>query len=186
MSGAMARGALLAYLLAAFSFAAVSDPVWLGAGLAGALAASGRSRWRLLQRSLRGLLPFALTLSVAYGGFAQWQERPWAHWLQVANLRALLLVYLGCWAVSRIDLLRALAPWPLAAMVVALALAQITTVKRLLDDFRHAFISRHPARPGHTARNRHALAQASTLLDKSVAASAEATQALRSRGALEP
>lgn len=186
MSGAAARWALLAYLLAAFSFGAVSDPGWLGAGLVSALLASGRPRWRLLRRSLRGLLPFAVSLSVAYGGFALWQERPWTDWLLVANLRALLLVYLGCWTISRIDLLRTLAPWPLPAMVVALALAQIATVKRLLDDFRHAFISRHPARPGRTARSRHALAQASTLLDKSVAASTEATQALRSRGALEP
>lgn len=176
---------LAAYLGAAFALAALSDPRWLALALAVAVVSSGPARGRLLQRSLRTLLPFLLALDIAWGLFALWQARPFVDWLLVTNLRALTLTFLGFWALSAIDLLRALAPWPAVAMLIALAQSQIRLLERLLVDFRHAFISRHPAPPTPQARARLAAAQASALLDKSVAASAEATHALRSRGALD-
>lgn len=180
-----ARRWLFAYLAAVVAVTFIHAPAVLAALLALALAGAGTARWRLLRRAVLAVLAFNLAVSAGYAAVALWQGAFSAHYLLLMNLRVLLLVFLGFWFVDRVEVLAALHGWPLAILLATLALGQIRAFERILRDFRHAFESRNLARPRLAARTRHAAAQAQTLLDKSLAASAETAMAMRSRGAFD-
>lgn len=180
-----ARAWLLAYLAAVVAASFIHSPPVLTALLAAALAAAGAGRWRLLRRAALAILAFNLTVSLGYAAVSLWQGRFAADWLLLANLRVLLMVFLGFWFVARVDILAALAGWPLARLIATLAIGQIKTFERIAADFRDAFASRCPAPPRWRDRARHGAAHAQTLLDKSMAASTEVALAMRSRGAFD-
>jgi cobalt/nickel transport system permease protein len=150
-----------------------------------ALAAAGTRRWKLLRRALLAIVSFNLTVSVGYAAIALWQGNFSTDYLLLVNLRVLLLVFLGFWFISAVDLLAAMAGWPLATLLATLAIGQIKTFERILRDFRLAFESRNLARPRLVDRSRQAAAQTQTLLDKSISASTEVALAMRSRGAFD-
>ncbi len=176
---------LFLYLGAVIAVSFVHIPWLLALGLALAVAFAGPSRWRLLRRAIFAILAFNLTVSLGYVALALWQGKFSADYLWLANLRVLLLVYLGFWFVARGDVLAALAGWPLARLLLTLAIGQIKVFERILRDFRLAFDSRNLARPRLLDRARHAAAQSRTLLDKSVASANESALAMRSRGAFD-
>lgn len=180
-----ARRWLFAYLAAVVAVTFVHAPAALAGLLTAALAAAGPARWRLLRKTVLAVLAFNLAISAGYAAIALWQGVFSIHYLLLVNLRVLLLVFLGFWFIDRVDVLAALRGWPLASLLATLALGQIRAFERILRDFRHAFESRNLARPRLAARTRHAAAQAQTLLDKSLAASAETAMAMRSRGAFD-
>jgi cobalt/nickel transport system permease protein len=176
---------LFAYL-AAVAAATLLHELWLLAGcLAVALSASGTARWRILRRAVLAVLTFNLTVSLGYTAVSLWQGRFSAAYLLLVNLRVLLLVYLGFWFVARVNLVEACRFSPTLCFVVTLAAGQIEAFSRSLRDFRLAFVSRNVAAPALSARARHAAAQASHLLDKSVASAAETALAMRSRGGFD-
>lgn len=179
------RAWLVLYLAAVVAITFIHAPSILAALLVAAITASGTRRWKLLRRSLLAILAFNLTISLGYLGVALWQGNFVADTLLPINLRVLLLVYLGFWFVTTVDLLGALAGWPLATLLATLSIGQIKTFERILRDFRLAFESRNLARPTLIDRSRHAAAQAQTLLDKSLASANEAALAMRSRGAFD-
>ncbi len=176
---------LAAYALALVALGFVHHPGLLAGLLGLALLLTGRERWALLKKSLAAILIFNLSVSLGYLLLQAWQGRSSGTYLLIMNLRVLLMVFLGFWLVRRVNLLQALAPWPTATLILALTLGQIETCRRLLADFRLAFMSRHPEPAGLRARVRHGASQVITVLDKSLAASTEASQALRSRGAFD-
>lgn len=163
----------------------VHDPRLLALGLLLAVAAAGAGRWRILRRSLLAILGFNLSVSLGVVLVGLWRGRVDADWLLLANLRVLLMVYLGFWFVARVRLLDALAGWPTATLVATLALGQARAFERVLRDFRLAFASRNILPPRWRDRRRQAGAQAIALLDKAQAQSAEVALAMRSRGAFE-
>lgn len=163
----------------------VHDPRLLALGLLLALALSGTARWRLLQRSVVAILVFNLSVSLGYVAIGLWRGHLNPDWLLLANLRVLLMVYLGFWFVTRVNLLAALAGWPTASLVATLALGQVRAFERIVRDFKWAFESRNIARPRWLDRRRQAGAQAIALLDKAQAQSTEVALAMRSRGAFE-
>ena len=179
---------LAAYALSLVILSFLHQPGLLAGLLGLTLLAAGRAAWPLLKQSLAAILVFNLSVSLGDLALQAWQGQmgtATGHYLLTMNLRVLLMVFLGGWLVRRVHLLQALAPWPTAALILTLTLGQIETYRRLLADFRLAFMSRHPAPPRLRARVRHGASQATTLLDKSLAASTEASQALRSRGAFD-
>ena len=176
---------LLLYLMAVVAITFIHAPAMLAALLAIAITASGARRWKLLRRALLAILAFNLTISAGYIGVALWQGNFVADYLLLVNLRVLLLVYVGFWFVTSVDLLGALAGWPLATLLATLSISQIKTFERVLRDFRLAFQSRSLTQPTLIDRSRHAAAQAQTLLDKSLASANEAALAMRSRGAFD-
>lgn len=180
-----ARRWLFAYLGTVVAITFIHVPAALAALLVAALLAAGPARWRLLRKAVLAVLAFNLAVSLGYAAVALWQGVFSAHYLLLMNLRVLLLVFLGFWFIDRVEVLAALRGWPLATLLATLALGQIRAFERILRDFRHAFESRNLARPRLAARTRHAAAQAQTLLDKSLAASAETALAMRSRGAFD-
>jgi len=179
------RHALYLYLAVLPAPTFVHDWRWLGAGLLLAIIFSGSERWRILRRSLVAIVAFNLgvSLGVAIVGFLQGGID--TTWLLTTNLRVLLMVFLGFWFVSRVDLLAALAGWPTASLIATLALGQIRVFERVLMEFRLAFASRSPVSPGLIARRRQAAAQTVALLDKAQAQSTEVALAMRSRGAFD-
>jgi len=180
-----ARGWLFAYLAVVVAITLVHEPWLLAAGLAAALALSGPSRWKLLRRAALAVLTFNLTISAGYAVVSAWQGVFSTHYLLLVNLRVLLLVFLGFCFVARVNLLEACRFAPTFGFVVTLAVGQIHAFTRALRDFRHAFVSRNAAAPRIADRARHAAAQASHLLDKSVCMAAETAMAMRSRGCFE-
>jgi cobalt/nickel transport system permease protein len=173
------------YLGAVVTITFIHAPAMLAALLAIAVAASGTRRWKLLRRALLAILAFNLTISAGYAAVALWQGNFAPGYLLLVNLRVLLLVYIGFWFVASVDLLGALAGWPLATLLFTLSIGQIKTFERILRDFRLAFKSRNLVRPKLADRGRNAAAQAQTLLDKSLASANEAALAMRSRGAFD-
>lgn len=179
------RFRLFLYLAAVVAISFIHVPWVLAFGLVLALAFTGPMRWKLLRRALFAILAFNLTVSLGYAALALWQGNFAWDTLLLANLRVLFLVYLGFWYVARGDGLRALAAWPLARLILTLAIGQIKVFERILRDFRLAFDSRNLARPRSLDRAHLAAAQSRTLLDKSVASAGEAALAMRSRGAFD-
>ncbi len=185
MAGMKPRHALYLYLAALPAPTFVHDPRLLALGLAAAVLCAGGERWRILKRSLLAILAFNLSVSLGVVLVGLWQGRIDSGWLLVANLRVLLMVFLGFWFVARVDLLAALAGWPTATLLATLAMGQTRSFERMLKDFRLAFASRNIVRPSLLDRRRHAGAQAVALLDKAQAQSAEVALAMRSRGAFD-
>lgn len=176
---------LLAYTGTVIAITCIHQPLWLAAALIAALAAAGPGRWQLLKRSLFAFFAFNLSISLAYAGIAWWQGQAPGAALLLINIRVLLLVFLGFWLVSRIDLLAAVAGWPTLSLILTLSIGQIRVYARILADFRQAFASRNlnPPRLADTARQ--AAAQGGALLDKSLANAGEVALAMRSRGAFD-
>lgn len=180
-----ARGWLAAYLAAVVAVTFIHTPPTLAALLALAVAGAGPCRWRVLKKTLLAVLAFNLTISAGYVLITLWRGGFNADYLLLANLRVVLLVFLGFWFVHRVDVLAALSGWPTLTLIATLALGQIRTLERIVGDFRLAFESRNVARPRLSARAHHAAAQGITLMDKSVASATESALAMRSRAAFD-
>lgn len=179
------RQALYLYLAALPAPTFLHAPELLALALVAAIAFAGTNRWRILMRSLLAILAFNLSVSLGVVLVGLWQGRIDTGWLLLANLRVLLMVYLGFWFVARVALLKALAGWPTATLLVTLVLGQIRVFERMIRDFRLAFESRNIVRPRLLDRRRHVGAQAVALLDKAQAQSTEVALAMRSRGAFD-
>ena len=176
---------LAAYLTSVVAITFVHQPGMLAAALAVALIASGGAWWRLLRRTILSVLAFNLAVSAGYALVAWWQGRYSADYLLLINLRVVLLVFLGFWFISRVNVLRALSFSRTLSFVATLAVGQIGTFTRIIRDFRLAFASRNPVRASLASRGRHAAAQAGHLLDKSVCGAADTAMAMRSRGCFD-
>ncbi len=179
--------ALYAAALVAVGF--IHHPGLLAALLALAVSAAGRTRGALLRRALLSVLPFNLSVSLGYALLALWRGELWtavtAHYLLLINLRVLLMVFLGFWVVSRVNLLRALRFSPTLSFVATLASGQAQTFARVVRDFRLAFASRDVGHVRWRDRTRHAAAQTAHLLDKSLANAEDTAMAMRSRGCFD-
>lgn len=180
-----ARSWLYLYAVALVMASFVHDPAVLAGGLAGALLFSGKKRWRLLKRTVLAILAFNLTVSAGYILVAHWQGNFHADYLLLVNLRVLLMVFLGFWFTSRINLLATLRGWATLELLATLAMSQIRLYTRIISDFRLAFISRNAAQPRLADQARNAAALGQTLLDKSLANSTEVALAMRSRGTFD-
>jgi cobalt/nickel transport system permease protein len=176
---------LAAYLSAVIVLTCVHQPWLLATLLALALACSGNARWLLLRRALKAVLVFNLSVSLGYIVAALWQGRFSGAYLLVVNLRVLALVFLGFWFVSRVNLLQALAFSRTLSFLAALAVGQVAAFSRIVRDFCLAFTSRNSAAANMADRARHASAQASHLLDKSICSATETAMAMRSRGCFD-
>jgi cobalt/nickel transport system permease protein len=179
------RAWLLAYLAAVVAATLVHEPALLAAALAVAVAAAGSDRWRLLRRTLLAVIAFNLAVSLGYAVVAFWRGDFNAQYLLLANLRVLLLVFLGVWFAARVDLIAAIGVSPTLTFVATLTLGQLRAFERIVNDFALAFASRNPAPPRLIDRAHHAAAQGIALMDKTMAAATESAMAMRSRGAFD-
>ncbi|HSN90082.1 MAG TPA: hypothetical protein VLS93_02540, partial [Anaeromyxobacteraceae bacterium] len=122
--GRRGRAMLGAWLLALFAISAVSD-LRLLAGLgAGAAVLLRRGFVRSARRALRSAVPLAGGLALASWAWLRLvapSPPAWEPFLAL-GLRAVLAAFVTFAALERVDLFRALAPWPLATRLLVVTL----------------------------------------------------------------
>ncbi len=178
------RALLAGWLAASFALSGVTGWRVLAAASAVALAVLARGAGRHLARVARLVLPLSLGASAAAYGFDRLAGRPGAGWeaLLALNLRAALLAFLALAVLARVDVLRAVAPWPWATRVLVVALAQIHALRLLAVESRLGLRSRLLRRPRTTEVVRGAGAITGTLVVLSGRNARDVADALRARG----
>lgn len=179
------RPLLLAALLALFLLSALTDPSWLAAAWLLALLGFRRGAPRVFGRLLRSVVPISAGFSAASAGWLAWvAERP-VDWRALAalNLRTTLLAFLTLSVLARVNLVRALAPWPAVSRLLAIVLGQVHALRLLVTDLALGLQSRMPRRPGALDVVRGAGAVTATLVTLSARNARDVADALRARGA---
>ncbi len=179
------RRLLLLGLVALFALSALTDPRWLGLAWAAALLLFRRGAARSLARLLGTVVPVSLGLSLASAGFTALVAGQPVAWraLGALNLRTTLLGFLTFSVLARVNLMRAVAPWPTAARLLAIALGQVHALRLLVTDSALGLRSRMVRRPGAVDVVRGAGAVTGTLFALSARNARDVADALRARGA---
>jgi cobalt/nickel transport system permease protein len=171
-------------LVAIFALSAASDPRVLAA--AGALAAAvfHRGLAGTLRRVLRSVVPVSVGLSVLSFG---WLRAVTGRWPDAGPFAALALrtavIALVTFAVlARVDLLRALAPWPTASRLLVVTLAQVHALRLLATESLLGLRSRLPRRPRALDVVRGAGGITAALFTLSARNARDVSDAMRSRG----
>jgi cobalt/nickel transport system permease protein len=178
------RALLVAWLAAVFAISAARDLRVLGAAalLAGALLWRGLPR--ALWRTLRSVVPVTAGFSLASLLWLRLLQGAWPPLAPFAALalRTALIGFLGFSVLARVDLLGALAPWPVASRLLVVTLAQIHALRLLATESLQGLRSRLPRRPGvlDVARNAGGLTAALVALAGRNAR--DIADAMRSRG----
>lgn len=174
---------LAAYVAFVLAVSFVHEPAILAAALALALGAAGRRAPDVARRALGAVALFAGVVIVAHAALVlQRGGDPWP-WALRTFLRASSMTAAGLTLVRRVDVLSLAALHPLLRTVLAVALAQIATVRRVVRDARLALRSRSPRRPGLRLLTRHGGATAGALLRRTARETTVVTEAMTSRGA---
>jgi cobalt/nickel transport system permease protein len=179
------RRLLLGGLVALFALSALTDPRWLAAAWLAALLLLRRGAGRALRRLLVTVLPVSLGLGAASAAWTAWLvRRPVdGRALLALNLRTTLLAFLAFSVLARVNLMRALAPWPTAVRLLAIALGQVHALRLLVRESALGLESRLPRRPGAIDVVRGAGAVTGTLFTLATRNARDVADALRARGA---
>jgi len=174
---------LCAWAVAIFTLSALTDARVLVAAALAALLLFRRGALVAGRRVLVGVLPIALGFSIVSLAWLGWRGQGPSLAPHVALvLRATLLAFVTFSVLARVDLLRALAPFPILSRLLVLCLAQIHALRLLATESAQGLRSRLPRRP----RTRDALqgsgAITVALLSLSARNARDVGDALRSRG----
>lgn len=178
------RRLLAAGLAAAFALSAVSDARVLAT--AGALAALAfrRGLARTLRKVLRSVVPASAGLSLLSLGWLRLVTGAWpdpAPFVALA-LRTAVIALVTFAVLARVDLLRAVAPWPTLSRLLVVTLAQIHALRLLATESLLGLRSRLPRRPGAVDVARGAGGITGALFTLSARNARDVSEAMRSRG----
>jgi len=178
------RWLLAAWVTAAFALSALRDTRLLLLALLLLALLFRRGLWRNLWRTLRAVLPVTAGLSLASLAFLRLTGGEWPPLGPYAALalRTGAIGLLTCSVLDRVDLLRALAPYPAATRLLVVTLAQIHALRLLATDSRDGLRSRLPRRPGALDVVRNAGGITATLFALSARNARDIGEAMRSRG----
>jgi len=178
------RALLAAWLAAAFALSAVGDVRWLAAALVDSAAIFRRGLARNLSRVARSVLPATALLSLLSFAWLRvvGHRTPDAEPFLALGLRAILLGFIAFAVLARVNLLRALAPWPGASRLLVVALAQIHALRLLATESLLGLRSRLPRRPGAADALRSAAGVTGALVVLSARNARDVADALRARG----
>jgi cobalt/nickel transport system permease protein len=179
------RRLLLGGLGGLFALSALRDAGWLAAAWLVALLLLRRGSLSALRRLLVAVVPITLGLSLASAGWQAWVAVRPVDWgaLLALNLRTGLLGFLTFSLLARVNLMRAVAPWPTAARLLAITLGQVHALRLLVRESALGLRSRMVRRPGATDVVRSAGAVTGTLFTLAVRNARDVSDALRARGA---
>jgi cobalt/nickel transport system permease protein len=144
------RRLLAAWLAGAFAVSALRDVGALAAVALLVLVLLWRGAARHLWRTARAVLPVTLGLSAVSIAFLRLTQGAWPALEPFAALalRAAVIAF-GTFAVlDRVDLLRALSPYPSLTRLLVVTLAQIHALRLVATESRDGLRSRLPRRPG--------------------------------------
>jgi cobalt/nickel transport system permease protein len=182
--GTRDRALLAAWLAGSFALSAVTGWQLLAGASALALALLARGAGRHLARVARLVLPLSLGASAAGIAFDRLAGRAGPGWetLLALNLRAALLAFLALAVLARVNVLRALAPWPWATRLLVVALAQIHALRLVAVESRLGLRSRLVRRPSTGEVIRGAGTVTGTLVVLSARNARDVADGLRARG----
>ena len=177
------RLALVVWLAAVVASSFVHDPWILAAAAVVVLAVAGRGAPRIARRAALAVGLFVLTVSAAYALAGWWRDgNVDLAWIVRTNLRAFFLTSATLLVVDRVDLRRALSPWPGLLTLVSIVGAQVRLLQRELEDYRLGLRSRTARRANTVTAARHAASGGAHLLGRAVHDADEIALAMRSRG----
>jgi cobalt/nickel transport system permease protein len=176
------RALLVLYVVLVVVATVVHRPLVLGLAAAVVLASAGTRAPRLLRRTARAALPFALAVSLGYMLVARDDLGAAGRTLLLVNVRVLLLVMLGFRILPALDLQRAVGFSRTLRFVLVLTTSQVLTFRRLFTDFRLALAARTTRRVGLLTALRQGAATGAWFLRRAEHDAGEIAQALETRG----
>lgn len=178
------RALVLGWLVAVFAVSGTTEPRALAVAAAAALLAFRRGAVRNLRRAARSVLPLSVGLAAVSFGFL-WvlqRARPEAGPFVALALRTALIAFLTFAVLDRVNLFRALEPWPTATRLLVITLAQIHALRLLATDSLQGLRSRLVHKPGLRDVLRGAGGVTAAMFTLSTRNAREISDAMRSRG----
>jgi cobalt/nickel transport system permease protein len=178
------RALLAAWVVAAFAVSGTSDLGVLGVLAAAAALVFRRGIARTARRVLRSVVPVTLVLSVASWAWLRLVtgRAPAAGPFLALGLRSIVIAFITVAVLSRVDLFRALAPWPTLTRLLVVTLAQIHALRLLATESLLGLRSRMPRKPGTVDVLRGAGGLTGALFTLSARNARDISDAMRSRG----
>lgn len=180
----LSRALLIGWVVAVFAISATSDLRVLGIASAVAVLVFRKGFGRTLRRVLISVVPVTVTLSLVSWGWLRLVSGRWpdpAPFLAL-GLRTVLIAFVTFAVLARVDLFRALAPWPTMTRLLVMTLAQIHALRLLLTESLLGLRSRMPRKPGMLDILRGAGGITGTLFTLSSRNARDISDAMRSRG----
>lgn len=178
------RAWLAAWVVAVFGLSALTDLRTLGIACAAAALIFWRGSWRAVRKVLLSVLPITLGLSLASWAWLRFglKTGPSVQPFLALGLRAALIAFVTFSVLARVNLLRALAPWPSLVRLLCLALAQIHALRLLATESLLGLRSRMPRKPGAIDLVRGAGGITGALFGLATRNARDISDAMRSRG----
>jgi cobalt/nickel transport system permease protein len=178
------RALLAAWVIAIFAISASHDLRVLGAVGIGALLLFRRGAARNVRRVLRSVVPVTAGLALASWAWLRLASGSWpsAEPFLALGLRTAEIGFVTLSVLDRVDLLRALAPYPTLTRLLVVTLAQIHALRLLATESLHGLRSRLPRKPGALDVVRGAGGITGALFTLSSRNAREISDAMRSRG----
>jgi cobalt/nickel transport system permease protein len=179
-----ARLLIAGWLAATFAASALTDLRVLLAALAASLLLLRRGLLKNLRRVALSVVPVTALLSLlsfAWSWLAL-KRLPAVSPFAALALRAVLIAFLTFSTLDRVDLFRALAPWPTLSRLLVVTLAQIHALRLLLTESLLGLRSRLVRKPGALDVVRGAGGITAALFTLSARNSRDVSDAMRSRG----
>jgi cobalt/nickel transport system permease protein len=184
LAPAQSRALLAAALVAVFALSAVRDLRVLAVATAVALVLFRRGLGSTLRRVVLSVVPVTLALSLVSFGWLRLVGGAWPDFTPFAALalRAGLIALVTFSVLDRVDLLRAVAPFPTVSRLLVITLAQIHALRLVATDSLEGLKSRLPRKPGALDVLRGAGGITAALFTLSLRNAREISDAMRSRG----
>lgn len=178
------RALLAGWLIAAFAVSAITDVRWLAAASVGALVVFRRGLLGPLRRVAVTVLPLTAALALMSWAWLRFVsgQAPAVEPFVALGLRTCLMAFSTFAVLARVNLFRALAPWPTLIRLLVVTLAQIHALRLLATESRLGLRSRLLRRPGALDVVRGAGGITGALLTLSTRNAADVSDAMRSRG----
>jgi len=178
------RQFLAGWLVAVFAVSALRDLRLLSVAALLSLFLLRRGLRRNLWRTARSVLPVTLGLSLASLLFLRVAGGAWPALepFVALALRTGVIGFLTFSVLDRVDLLRALAPYPALSRLLVVILAQIHTLRLVATESRDGLRSRLPRRPGPLDLVRNAGGITAVLFTLAARNARDISDAMRSRG----
>jgi cobalt/nickel transport system permease protein len=178
------RIVLLAWFAACFAFSAIGNLGLLAGLLVGVAILFPLQAPRAARRALVTAAPLSVTillLTWAHARFILAVEPDLRAYAALA-LRATLIAFSTFAVLARVDLLGAVAPWPMLTRLLVVTLAQIHALRLLVLESWLGLKSRLPRKPTAIDGLRNAGGVTATLLTLSARNARDISDAMRSRG----
>lgn len=178
------RALLCGWVLAAFALSGTTDLRVLGAAAVAAALLFRAGIARPARRVLRVVLPATALLSLVSWGWLRLVSghAPPAMPFVALSTRTVVIAFVGFAVLERVDLFRALAPWPAATRLLVVTLAQIHAIRLVVTESRLGLRSRMVRRPGTGDVLRGAGGVTGALFTLAARNARDASDAMLSRG----